>query len=341
MKVVASGKVFLFGEYAVLEGAPALVMAVDRYAHARAVASDCEASELWRWTVQAFRSDTELSPLLPARTGEGEGAPAFDFASLPRSVVVDTHRLSDGAVKLGLGSSAAACVTLAATCVWRAGHSLASDEARRRIFRVARAVHDRLQGERGSGADVAAAVEGGLLRYEIAAGGRFSHLRLPVPLRLLFVPTGVAASTRLFLAKVRELRGAQPDAYHRRLRVLGELATELCTELESRPAADVCLLVHSYVAHLDALGHDAGVPIVSEPHRRIVALARQSGCAAKPSGAGGGDLAVVFCPDGASALAARAALAAAGFPTLELEPDGAGVRLERDDDRDEARTQPA
>ena len=309
----------LFGEYAVLDGAPALVAAVGRYAVGSGV--EGEAAELARWTAEAHAVE------LDAEDGAKNAAPATAFE-------VDTSALREGEVKLGLGSSAAACVAGAALVVHRQGESLAGDVARRRIFRVARAVHDRMQGERGSGADIAASIEGGLLRYETADGGRWAHTRLPAQQRLVFVPTGVAASTRILVGRVRELRGVNPTAYGRRLGVLGELARELTRELSQRSAGDVCLFVHAYAAQLEALGREAGIAIVSEPHRRIGEIARAQGCAAKPSGAGGGDISVVFCPNAASAAAVRGALAEGGFPPIELNPDELGVRLQDPDAED-------
>jgi phosphomevalonate kinase len=307
VKVLAPGKAFIFGEYAVLEGAPAIVMAVARY-------------------VRAHRAGGALSPLA-ALVNE---AAARDLPPGSRRIGfdVDSSELSLGDSKLGLGSSAAACAAGAALLFHEANESLASDAVRRAVFRAARAAHDRLQGEAGSGADVAACVEGGLLRYETAGGGRWKSVRLPVRLRLVFAHTGVSASTAALVSRVRELRASQPGLYHRRLNVLADLSEALGPEPEERTASEVCLMVHSYVAHLDALGRDAGAPIVSEPHHRIAEIARSVGCAAKPSGAGGGDLAVVFCPDPASAVAARDALCAGGFSPLDLQTDLTGVRLE-------------
>lgn len=307
MIVLAPGKVFLFGEYAVLEGAPALVTAVDRYARARV----CEGalSEL------AALVNEAVGPEMP----RGHRSVPFE---------VDSSELAIDGRKIGLGSSAAACAAGAALLFHAAEQSLASDDVRRRIFRGARAAHDRLQGEPGSGADVAASVEGGLLRYEMSGGGRWEPVRLPVRLQIVYADSGVSASTRALVARVRELRAANPSLYHRRLQVLGDLAAALAADPSERPAAEVCLMVHSYAAHLDALGRDANAPIINEPHHRIAEIARASGCAAKPAGAGGGDLAAVFCPDAASAVRAREALVEGGFRIVPLETDLTGVRLE-------------
>lgn len=328
-RVVAPGKVFLFGEYAVLEGAPALVMAIDRYAYAQAAASMTNpALDLVRFARESVRVGLEEiarhSPLLLA----SPETRAFD-AVLSTPVEIDTSALHAGGLKLGLGSSAGAAVAVTALYFHLAGCSLASTEVRGHLLHAARQTHDRLQGERGSGADVAVSVEGGLLRYSFAQGRpRFESTRLPVPLRVLFVPTGVAASTRVLLARVRELRGTNASAYNRRLQVLCDLSEELARDLPARPAADVCLRVHAYAAHLDALGADAGIAIINDPHRRIAEIARGVGCAAKPSGAGGGDLALVFCPSAAAAAEARAALGARGFHPIDLQPDDVGVHLE-------------
>lgn len=310
MRVLAPGKVFLFGEYAVLEGAPALVMAVTRYARAHRTSGEVAGIAALLRDVAA-----ESLPRLPS----------------PLSFAVDSSDLTASGEKLGLGSSAAACVAGAALWYHEAGESLASDRIRHAVFRAARAAHERLQGQLLSGADIAASVEGGLIRYEMAGSGRWEPARLPVRLRLVFVHTGVPASTRALVGRVRELRLSQPALYHRRLNVLGDLAAGLGPEPSEHSAGDFCLMVHSYLAHLDALGRDAGVAIVSEPHQRIAEIARSCGCAAKPSGAGGGDLAVAFCPDAASAVRLREELLAQHLAPLDLEMDLTGVRLEPDE----------
>jgi phosphomevalonate kinase len=307
MKAIAPGKVFLLGEYAVLEGAPALVLAVARYARAR----------------PSGEAPADLAALVnEAAAGELQGG------AVPTGFTVDSSELRAGARKLGLGSSAASCVAGAGLLVHASGQSLASEAARRRVFRVARAAHDRLQGEPGSGADVAASVAGGLVRYESSGGGRWRGVHLPAPLRFVFVDTGVPASTRALVGRVRAMRSARPDSYQRHMNVLGDLAVAVGPDPLERSPAELCLLVHAYAAHLYALGQDAGADVVSEVHRSIAEIARAHGCAAKPSGAGGGDLAVIFCPDPASAAAVREDLCARGHSPIDLPADPAGVRLE-------------
>jgi mevalonate kinase len=54
------------------------------------------------------------------------------------------------------------------------------------------------------------------------------------------------------------------------------------------------------------------------------------GIAAKPSGAGGGDLGVAFAPDAAGAEALRAALFAEGLHVLPLHVVDRGVAFENE-----------
>src|SRR5262245_32806891 len=98
----APGKLILTGEYAVLDGAPALVIAVDRRAIARQTRPPPPRGS---------------SPFLVAVAAEiaarrGEGDPA---AARAMRVAVDSSAFYDGTTKLGLGSSAA--VTVAATAL--------------------------------------------------------------------------------------------------------------------------------------------------------------------------------------------------------------------------------
>jgi mevalonate kinase len=52
---------------------------------------------------------------------------------------------------------------------------------------------------------------------------------------------------------------------------------------------------------------------------RISRIASEAGCAAKPSGAGGGDCAVVLCFGDAARAKAAQALSSAGVPCFPVE----------------------
>ena len=189
MKIRASapGKMVLLGEYAVLEGAPALVMAVNRRAVAEVstdvVRSTIDAPDVWPQTV-AF----DLDPGgVPVWNHPSSGAPAAlslvdhvlrglaERSLLPKapfSVRLDSAAFFQGRgvgrSKLGLGSSAAVTVALASALAGAAGHAeLTGDRAR--WLRELLSIHQRFQGGRGSGVDLAAAIHGGVIGYRLRA----------------------------------------------------------------------------------------------------------------------------------------------------------------------------
>jgi len=174
MIATAPGKLILTGEYAVLDGAPAIVVAIDRRAIARR------------------GGEVTTSPFLLAVAAELGG----EAGEIARRVVVDTSALYDGELKLGLGSSAAA--TVAATACAGVPHD--------QILAIALAAHGNaqaLRGARGSGADVAAAVHGGTIAFE---AGRVRRLAWPNGLLLVPFFTGAAADTATLVARVSALR---------------------------------------------------------------------------------------------------------------------------------------
>lgn len=138
----APGKVLLLGEYAVLDGAPALVAAVDSGVR-------CD------WTPGPERAleapdDRFVGPALDAA-----GAPPGRWRFSP-------WRPPPTGSKPGLGSSAAA--TVAAVRGGLEARGLRPDPAD--VFAVASAVHARVQGS-GSGVDVAASAWGGVIRFRL------------------------------------------------------------------------------------------------------------------------------------------------------------------------------
>jgi phosphomevalonate kinase len=151
--VLAPGKLFLAGEYAVLEGGVALLAAVQRYAVGQ--------------FLPEFEPETDLVAEAVARARETLGE--VSDAVPEGTALVDTAGFSEGGVKLGLGSSAATAVAAVGAVLEYAGVSLATNKEL--LFSVADAAHRAAQGGVGSGADIAAAVYGGFVRFVRMSGG--------------------------------------------------------------------------------------------------------------------------------------------------------------------------
>lgn len=309
--VSAPGKAFLCGEYAVLSGAPSIVAAVGT----RVVA---------RWT--------RLPPtpeLLPPEANAVIAAAEQHFGPVRHHLSLDTRRLYDGPKKLGLGSSAAVAAASAAAIAASHGHDLGQEEIRDRVFAAAWRGHSSVAPQ-GSGADVAAATYGGFLWFRGRRGKPIIEpVNPPSSLVVLLIWTGDPVRTSDLLAQVSRLRAQEPKRHDRCMAALAEHATEFAHAFRSDHGRGVIRTVRAYNACMGALGVAAQAPIVNTKLRRVAAWAASHGGAAKPSGAGGGDLAVAFFSDRNAAERFAAVCENDGLLPLRAEMGAEGVRLLR------------
>lgn len=323
----APGKLLLLGEYAVLQGAPALVTAIDRRARvsvdggarSRVIAPQLGLDSAWDGDIQGLSTLDSRLALVEAVLDELGQRPKGEL-------VLDTGEFFAGEAKLGFGSSAALAVALLA-----AGDSLPNPEW---LFRAAHRAHRRAQGGVGSGADIAASCWGGTLAYRppIAhdqAPSACEPLRWPDALEMIVVWTGAPASTPDLIRAVDALGVRSPEIARARFDELAAVATE---GIEAFRVADLATLLTCVDRHhtaLTRLGEAAGAPMIEERHARAHAsVASIEGAAYKPSGAGGGDLGIALCSNEDAKSAATQRLLRAGFSVLTVRPDAQGVRTE-------------
>lgn len=344
MSITASapGKVVIIGEYAVLEGAPALVMAVDRRVHVSLCPHDqpyCSVSApgltagcgrfrldpsglLWlEGDKAAFRLATHTVEAFFAASGNEPPCPPFNL-------VLDSAALmehGDGASrKLGLGSSAALTVALCHALSYYVAtqHECVATLALDRLIDI----HAGFQGSRGSGLDVAASVCGGLVEYSRSPTARAVPGSLPPDLAYTFVWSGEAAATGSYLARIDEWRRNHERAYRQAMDSLADLAREGVRLARSNDAEGFLGSLDDYVDALQTLGHASDTDILSAPHRRLRTLARRCGVVYKPCGAGGGDIGVGMSRDPEALVRFGDRLIAENFQPLSLNSERAGVR---------------
>lgn len=266
-RILAPGKLVLAGEYAVLDGAPALVMAIDR-----GVSCDVEPGGDG---VRIETPDGDDRFVRPALDGAAPGRyrfAAWNPVDLPG--------------KPGFGGSAAACV---AACL--AAGRPASD---------AIAIHHRVQGG-GSGIDVAASIHGGVLRFQDGVAEP-REVRPPV-----VVYSGASASTGPRVQQYRAWSGPLREHFVYR-------STQLVGRFPLDPVG-VCAALSALLAAMASAAH---IEWRSPGLDRIMTLARDHGGAAKPSGAGGGDVAVAWLPDPDAEAAFLSACATVGLPPIAV-----------------------
>lgn len=303
MKAKAPGKVVLSGAYAVLEGAPAVVSAVNRY----------------------VLCDTELAP---------ERITPELRAALPRGPYpgFDASELRDGHHKLGLGSSAA--ILVAALAALRAPEFADDDALRAAIEAPALRAHREAQGG-GSGIDVAASTRGGTLIVRRAANDALDieAAVLPQPLRVEVWASGISASTPELLRAVANFRQRSPRDHEQLMSALGAAATRAAAALRAaRPEAFIAEL-SAQRELLERLGRASSVPIVTPEVGQLAEWAKPRGAAVLPSGAGGGDV-VLWVGVEASPSPFRELASSLGHRLIPLELGARGVfafdRGERD-----------
>lgn len=301
----APGKLFLSGEYAVLQGAPAVACAVGRHVEASFLSGDtAEDPEAARWRLAA---------------GEILLRHGLDPAPAGQALGIDSRALySDGGIKLGFGSSAAVAVAVSGLLLAAQDRrSLTADR-----LRIADELHRAIQGPGGSGVDVAASLHGGVIAVE---GDRVDSLHWPKDLYCEVIFTGRDADTVHAIGRFNEaLHGGERAA-----------VKELCVAADAvrrawnRGADRVLATVQEYAAVWRELDRSAGLGVFSREHRRLASLARAADCVYKPSGSGGGDCGLAFSTDRERLGALRASARQAGFLPLAVDLGVEGLRVRR------------
>jgi phosphomevalonate kinase len=172
---------------------------------------------------------------------------------------------------------------------------------------------------------VAAAVLGGTIA--------FTRDERPTPLTLrgvslAFVWSGRPASTVGLLDRVDALARRAPAEHRALLAELTAVAAELAAAYRDADATAIVGGTAAYGAALARLGRAASAPIVTSAHQRIAELARRAGGAAKPSGAGGGDMAVAVFGEPAARAAFLERCREHGLAPFELAPEAPGLAAE-------------
>ena len=314
IRVAAPGKVVLWGEYAVLAGAPAAVMAVDRYARVELT----PAQGYWRFSAEGFLApavhtrDPELPDTSVTRIARAMAA-QLGSRAVERGFALhcDTRELHHHGQKLGIGSSAAATVaTYVAIDTFRTQTPDPGDLVGGPGMSSATAIHRHLQSG-GSGLDIAAAWHGGVIRFQ---QGEAEPWPLPDDLAWQVIWTGTAAATPEHLSDFAAWRGAGDTAQ----------LDALCAAAEAVFSSPTLASLADYGAALRALDDAAHLHIYTQPHAILATIATDHGLVYKPCGAGGGDIGIAFGTDGGALASFRAAAEAANFhaPQMEIAPHG-------------------
>lgn len=335
----APGKAVLWGEYAVLAGAPALVAAVDRVARCQirvlrpSVKPVAERSP-WEFTSRGFSAEPTGLTRSALLSNEAPNAASSariawhvlralqeyspDVARrLPShaDVLLDTNGFFHQGIKLGVGSSAALTVALYGAFCALIG--MTPD------FGQAVAIHRSIQSNHGSGVDIAAAWHGGLVRFERNAEDPAALPRITTAtaldgIRTHYVWAGHAASTTTHLERFSQWRSEGDTSA---LTALVDASRALFSE------RDTLQLLKDYIGCLRTLDERARLGIYDTSHSRLHTLAQSCGVLYKPCGAGGGDIGAAFSDDAERLERFTQRAAEYNVMPLALETASHGIRL--------------
>jgi phosphomevalonate kinase len=351
--VSVPGKLILLGEYAVLQGADALVMAVDRYALVKIGETGSDKSWQISSNLERDRLSFKLDP-----NGKMEPLPdsrdscwrkmnfacqaieaicmhlaASGFTIQPFLIGINTKAFYlKKNKKLGLGSSAALIIAIvfAIAVYHRAEVRIFPDK--NTLFEFCFAVHSQAQGKRGSGIDVAAGVYGGIVQYQMAAAGKGNGSRrtlfpaLPSRLNLLPVWTGKSTSTQTLLQSLEKYRSENLSGFNLFMKNLTGISNNGCQDLINKNIHGFLESVSEYYRVLLKLTQKSGIPIISAVHEQIARIVHAAQGYYKPSGAGEGDLGLVFSDSIEVLTIIREQLKQKNFGVLDLHVSGSGVK---------------
>lgn len=308
----APGKIVLWGEYAVLAGAPAAVMAVNSRV---SVSAQPSPDELWHFSSYGFQGEPAAvsAEHLPQGTSstffqvilDHWQMPSLAHCSTPLRITTDSSDFYYRHRKLGLGSSAAVC-----TATYRL---LCQITGRRQSLPEVLAIHKKWQGGKGSGLDVASVWHGGLIHFQ---QGQATPAIMPPGLHWQVIWSGTSAKTTDHISHFKQwLNSANTQP-------LDELTTISQSLCDTGPTLS---RLSDYCQALNTLDRAAFLNIFTQEHTRLGTLAAASGVLYKPCGAGGGDIGIAFSDDPLALTHFRQQADASGFLPLALETATHGV----------------
>lgn len=274
----APGTLFLMGEHAVLHGQQAIAGAVDKRITVRLESREDKVVKIhsalgeYQSALPILADDERFCFVLSAIKSYAE--------TLPSGFILTIE--SEFSHKVGLGSSAAVTVAVCAVLTqWV--HDAANSQ---QVFEAALKVMRDVQNGRGSGADLAACVYGGLVAYRVAPL-RIKPLQSVPRIKLFYA--GYKIKTPDVIAHVDALSASQPDIHKQLYQLMGKVTEQAIKAVDEADWLILGSLMNTYQGLMDALG------ISDEVLASMIYQLREKGAlGAKISGSGLGDCVIAL-----------------------------------------------
>jgi mevalonate kinase len=325
MGVVASApaKVILFGEHFVVYGEPAIVLAIDKRAYAKAElrndkklflrSSNLNVAGFFEnenFKVEAGNLKEAKAKLEPLKCAVEKVLEIYG-----EKVGVNVEVNSTVPVAAGLGSSAAVASAVAVAV----GTLLNVKMTKEDVFRISYEAEKIMHGT-PSGVDPAISTFGGALLFQMDTGFKPLNFKIDVP--LVIGDTGVERLTRVQVSKVRSLRDRYPQIVDPMMRIAREIVLNAVKALQEGDLETVGDLMNFNHALLYGLG------VSNESLEWLINAARKAGAyGAKLTGAGGGGCMIALANKDKLGKVLEAVQRAGGNAFLARKTDE-GVRIE-------------
>ena len=327
-RVSAPGKAIVAGEYAVLAGAPAISMALNRRAR---VAIEEIDNSFHRIAAPGYMENSvRFSVGRDAEIHWLDELPADDALALFEcvwkqsgvmkagglSITLDTIEFFAPGVgrKLGLGSSAALATALGVALI-------RTQSIPRSVESLAAEAHRDFQNGTGSGVDIMTAIQGGLIEYQI--GQSALPLQWPAGLAYRLLWSGEVASTS---GQLERLAKQTPRSSQDRLVALSR---DVLIAWKAGDISRVLSEMRRYTHVLREFSVDHELGIFEAGHQELADLAEDHpNTVYKPCGAGGGDIGIILAASSDDVDLCTADAVKAGFVPLDISLDPDGILIE-------------
>ena len=308
IQVSVPGKIVVSGEYAVLDGAPAIVSTLKQKVNITIQKSDKNHNIYTTSILQGvfpFTMDDDANVLWPEADPGVFGLllqHAFKILK-PKlkeklCIAVDSSEFfrttKDGtAIKLGIGSSAAVSVGITqALSQYQAIRSSPEN-----LLTQANSIHQGLQGKQGSGIDIACCfADQGVIECtkDSVKNHTWSILNWPNGLHLKALTTSQYGSTNRLVANYQRASNLYPKEFKSALDQFLDITQSLSNAWKSEDVDLIIDLLRAYDVQIKKLDKIGDIGIYTQVHADIQNIASTHNVFYKPSGAGGGDIGLAF-----------------------------------------------